>query len=200
MGLFDSLVRIFIIDLCVDTSLRLIFDPLTNEKFVLRVVEVTTLAFALIANPVTLEMITVTLGQHTIAIAFTLVPLTFKDVLIGVDHATLALRQAIDPVAVVPVPVLVEEGASAVLLVLVPVTGVLTAQLAASFILPVGTLTVALVDGPHAFVLVTILVELDAETLLAVVTPVSDVLLTCLPFLSLNSAIFRLVLLLDPVD
>ena len=58
----------------------------------------------------------------------------------------------------------------------------------------------ALVDGPHALILVPILVELDAEALLAVVTPVSNVLLTCLPLLTLDGTILRLVLLLDPVD
>ena len=58
----------------------------------------------------------------------------------------------------------------------------------------------ALVNGPHALVLVAILVELDAETFLAVVAPVADVLLTCLPLLALDSAILCLLLLLDPVD
>ena len=58
----------------------------------------------------------------------------------------------------------------------------------------------ALVNGPHALVLVAILVELDTETFLAVVAPVTDVLLTCLPLLTLDSAILCLLLLLDPVD
>ena len=162
-------------------------------------IEVTTLALALIAHPVSLKMVTVTFSEHTVAIAFALVPLSLKDVLVGVDHATLTLRQAVHPVAIVPVSILVEEGATSVLLVLIPVACVLTAQLAAALVLPVGTLTVALVNGPHALVLVAILVELDAEALLAVVPPVANVLLTGLPLLTLDSAILRLILLLDPV-
>ena len=198
---FTILLRlvVLIVDLGVHTSLRLVLDPLTNEKLVLLVIEVTTLALALIAHPVSLKMVTVTFSEHTVAIAFALVPLSLKDVLVGVDHATLTLRQAVHPVAIVPVSILVEEGATSVLLVLIPVACVLTAQLAAALVLPVGTLAVALVNGPHALVLVAILVELDAEALLAVVPPVTNVLLTGLPLLTLDSAILRLILLLDPV-
>ena len=85
------------------------------------------------------------------------------------------------------------------LLVFVPVSSVLAAQLVA-LVLPVGALAVALVDGPHALVFVTVLVELDAEALFAIIAPVTDILLTSLPLLTLNSAILLLVLLLDPVD
>ena len=200
MRLLWSLVSIFVIDFGVDASLGLILDPLTDEKFIFGVIEVTTLTFALIAHPVAFEMITVTLGQDTITITLALMPLAFKDVLVSVDHSAFALRQSIDPVAVVSVSILVEEGASAMLLVLVPVASVLTAQLAAALVLPVGTLAVALVDGPHALVLVTVLVELDAEAFFAVIAPVSDVLLGGLPLFALDSAVLGAVFLLDPVD
>jgi hypothetical protein len=56
------------------------------------------------------------------------------------------------------------------------------------------------VHGPHAFVLVVILEELDAEPLLAVVSPVSDVSAGCLPDLALDGAVFLSCLLLNPVD
>jgi hypothetical protein len=59
---------------------------------------------------------------------------------------------------------------------------------------------VALVDGPHALILIAIFVELDAEAFLAVVPPVTDVLLTGLPFFTFNRAILLFVLLLDPID
>ena len=85
------------------------------------------------------------------------------------------------------------------LLVLVPVTCVLASQLGA-FVLPVSALAMALIDGPHALVLVAILVELNAEAFLAVVAPVANVLLRGLPLLALDGAILGLVLLLDPID
>ena len=84
-------------------------------------------------------------------------------------------------------------------LVLVPVASVLTTQLVA-FILPVSSLSVALVNGPHALILIFILVELDAEAFLAVIAPITDVLLTSLPYLTLDRAILLLILLIDPVD
>ena len=146
-----------------------------------------------------LEMITVTFGEHTIAVALSLMPLALIDVLVEVDHTAFALRQPIDPVAVVTIPIFVEEGPSSVLLVLVPVTCVLTSQLV-TFVLPVGALTVALINRPHALVLVAIFVKLNAEAFLAVVAPVADILLRGLPFLALNGAVLRLVLLFHPVD
>ena len=144
-------------------------------------------------------MITVSLGEHTIAVAFSLVPLTFIDVFRRVDHTALALWQSIDPVSVVSVSILVEEGASSMLLILVPVSRVLTAQLI-PFVLPVSALAVALVHSPHALILILILVELNAEAFFAVVAPISNILLTGLPDLTLDSSILLLVLLIDPVD
>lgn len=119
-------------------------------------------------------MVAITFGQDTVAVTFPLVPLSFVDVLIRVDHAALTLWEAIDPVAVVPVAVFIEEGASTVHLVLEPVARVLTTKLAA-FIAPVCPLSVSFVNRPHAFVLITLLVVLDAEPFLAVVLPVPDV-------------------------
>ena len=85
------------------------------------------------------------------------------------------------------------------LLVLIPVTGVLSAQLRA-LIFPVSSLAMALIDGPHALILISIFVELDAEALFTVIAPIADILLTGLPLLALNSAVLLLVLLFDPVD
>ena len=84
-------------------------------------------------------------------------------------------------------------------LIFVPISRVLTTQLV-TFILPVSALAVALINGPHTLILIFILVELDAEAFLAVITPVTNVLLTGLPHLTLNCAILLLVLLVDPVD
>lgn len=92
VGLLGTLVSVFIVHFSVDTCLRLIFDPFSNEKLVLRVIEVTTLSFTLVANPVTLKMITVSLCQNAVTIAFSLVPLAFVDILVRVDHTTFSLR------------------------------------------------------------------------------------------------------------
>jgi hypothetical protein len=199
MRLFLPFISILVIDLGIDTSLGLIFDPFPDEKFVLRVIEITALTFTLIANPMSLKVITVTLCEHTITVAFALVPLAFVDIFIRVDHATFALGQSVHPVAIVPILVFVEKGTSSVFFVLIPVTGVLTAQLA-SLIFPVSTLAMALIDRPHTLVFVTILVKLDTKAFFAVIAPVADVLLRSLPFFALNCAIFGLILLFDPVN
>lgn len=189
--LLGTTISILIVHFGVNTSLRLVLNPFSNEEFVLGVVKVRTLALTLVADPVAFEMISVSLGKNTVTIALALMPLTFINVLVGVDHTTFTLRKSINPVAVVPVSVLIEEGASAVLLVLVPVTCVLSSELG-SLVFPVSTLTVALINGPHTFVLVAILVELDAEALFAVISPVSDILLTGLPLLALDGTILLL--------
>jgi hypothetical protein len=126
-------------------------------------------------------------------------PLAFVDVSIGVNHSALTLRHAVDPVAVVSVTVFEEESTSSVLLVLEPVTSILSPELAC-FVPPVCALTVFFVHGPHAFVLVAVFIELDTEALLAVISPVSDVSTGCLPDLAFDGAIFLFWLLLDPVD
>ena len=56
-----------------------------------------------------------------------------------------------------------------------------------------------LVHGPHALVFVTILVELNTESLLAVVSPVTDISARGLPDFSLDGAILLSWLLFNPV-
>jgi len=180
-----AFVGIFIVNFCVYTGLGLVHDPFTNEKLVLVVIEVTALAFTEVIDPVTFKMVAVSLCEDAIAITLALMPLAFIDVLVGVDHSALTLWEAVDPVTVVSVTVLVEESSTSVLLIFIPVTGVLTAELG-TLILPVGSLAVSLIDGPHALIFVSILVELDAEALLAVIAPVANVLLRRLPDLTLD--------------
>jgi hypothetical protein len=57
-----------------------------------------------------------------------------------------------------------------------------------------------LVHGPHAFIFVAVLVELDAEALLAIISPVTDVSAGSLPDLTLDGAILLSWLLFDPVN
>jgi hypothetical protein len=198
VGLLGSLNLLIIVHFGIDASLWLILNPLSDEELVLLVIEVTALAFTRVVDPVTFEMVAVSLRKDTVTVALALVPLTFVDVLVGVNHTAFTLGESVDPVAIVSIATLVKEGTSAVLLVFVPVTGVLSAKLV-TLVLPVGSLSVALVKGPHTFVLVSVLVELDTEAFLAVVTPVSNVLLRRLPDLALDAAVLLLLLLLHPV-
>ena len=145
-----------------------------------------------------LEVVTVSLGENTITISLALMPLAFVDVTVGVDHSALTLWHAVYPVSIVSVTVFEKEGSSTVLFVLEPIASILSSKLII-LISPVGTLSVLFVHGPHTFVLVTIFVELDSETLFAVVPPVTDVAAGCLPDLALNGAILLSRLLLDPV-
>jgi len=161
--------------------------------------KITALSFAHITHPVTFKVVTVTFCEDTVTISFSFVPLTLINILVSVNHTAFTLWQAIYPVTVVSVAIFVKESASSVLLVFIPVACVLTAQFIA-FIFPVGTLTVALVDGPHSFVLVTVCIELDSESFLAVITPIANIFLGRLPFFAFDSAIFCLVLLFDPID
>ena len=85
------------------------------------------------------------------------------------------------------------------LFIFIPVTCIFSSQFS-SFILPVSALAMALVNGPHALILVSIFVELDTEAFFAVIAPITNVLLTCLPLFALDRAVFCLILLLNPVD
>jgi len=162
------------------------------------VIEVTALTFSKVVNPVTFKVISITLCKDSITVSLTLVPLALIDVLVGIDHTTLALWKSVDPVAIVSVSILIVESSSSVLLVLVPVSGVLTTELGA-LVLPVGSLTVALVLCPHALILISILVKLNSEALLEVVSPVTDILLGGLPDLALNRTILLCLFLLHPI-
>jgi|LauGreDrversion4_2_1035121.scaffolds.fasta_scaffold159348_3 hypothetical protein len=197
---FLSLLFNFIIlDLSVDASLGLVVNPLTYEEFVLIMVKVRALPFTHVVDPVTLEMITVSLCKDSVAVAFSLVPLTFIDVFVGINHSAFSLRHSGDPVAVVSVAVLIEESAATVFLIFVPVTCILATQFA-SFIAPVSSLTMALIFLPQSFVLVAVFIELDAESVLLVLLPVADVSGSVHPLFSLDAAILLSLLLLDPVD
>jgi len=191
---------LFIVDhFGVDTCLWLVFDPLANKEFVFVVEQVGALTFALVFDPMAFEVVTVTFRQNAVAVAFALMPLAFINVLVGIDHASFTLGQSIDPVAVIAVAILVEERSSAVHLVFKPVAGVLSAQFAA-LVAPVSALAVALVHCPHAFVLVTFFVMLNAEALFAIVFPVADVPRGCLPQLAFDAAVFLSLFLFYPVN
>ena len=81
MSFLGTLVLIFIIDFSVDSSLGLIFNPLANEELVFGVIKVTSLTFTLVTDPVPFEMISISLGEYSVAVALAFVPLTFIDVL-----------------------------------------------------------------------------------------------------------------------
>jgi hypothetical protein len=183
----------------VNSNFRLIVHPLTDKELIFRVVVVRSLAFSQVINPVALEMVSVPLGEHPVAVPLALVPLTFVNILVLIDHPALSLRHTVDPVSVVSVSVFIEERASAVLAIFKPISSVLSPQFA-FFISPESTLSVSEIFFPHALVLVAVLIKLDPEALLAVILPVSDIPAGRLPGFSLDRAILLLLLLLHPVD
>jgi len=162
-------------------------------------IKVTALALALTVDPMSFKVISVPLRQNTITVALSLVPLTFVDILVRVDHPAFSLGMPVYPVSVVAVAIRIEEGAAAMSAIFIPVASILAAELS-RVISPESTLSVFLIDGPHSFIFVSVLVILDTEAFLAVVAPVSDVARGTLPLFAFDRSVFLLVLLLDPVD
>lgn len=199
VGFLRSLLSFIVIDLSVDSNLGLIFTPLSNKKLVFVMVEVTALAFTLSIDPVSFKMVTISLSQDTVTVAFTFVPLSLINVFSRVNHTAFSLRLSIHPVAIVTISVGVEEGTTTMASVFVPVTSVFTSQLS-SVLSPLSALSVLLVHSPHAFVLISILIILNSEAFLAVISPVTDVPGGVLPLLTLNGTVFLFFLLLNPVD
>ena len=200
MGLLWTSFSLFIFDLGVNTHFRLVFTPLADEQLVFVVVKVTALAFALAIDPVSFKVVAIALGEHSVTVALALMPLAFVDLFIGVNHAAFALSRPVNPVAVVAISIGVEEGAAAVTAVFVPIAGILATKLFVLVHFPVSALAMLLVNSPHAFILVSLFVVLDAEALFAVVAPVANVPLRAFPLLTLDGAIFTLGFFLDPVD
>lgn len=126
-------------------------------------------------------------------------PLAFINILIGVDHPSFSLRMSVDPVSVVSVTIRVEEGASSVAAVFVPIARILAAKF---FVVtpPESPLSMFLINSPHTFVFIAVLVVLYAESLFAVIAPVTDVSTGAFPFLSFDCAVFLFILLLNPID
>jgi hypothetical protein len=172
--LLRVLISVVVHYFSVDASLGLVFDPFADKKFVLFVIKVGALALTLIFNPMAFKMITISLCQNSIAVTLAFMPLTLVNVFVCIDHSAFALRQSVNPITIVPVSIFVEESSSAMHLVLEPVTCVLSTQLA-TFIAPKGSLTVTLVNSPHALVFVSLLIVLDSEALFAVVFPVTNI-------------------------
>jgi len=191
------LLNFIVFDFSVYTGLGLIIDPFSDEELVFIMVEIAALAFPHVVDPVALKVITVSLGQDTIAVPLALVPLAFVDVLVSIDHSALSLWHASNPVAIVSVSILIEESASAMLLVFKPVSCVFTTEFSC-LIPPIGSLAMALVSLPKSFILISILVEVNTESVFLVIFPVSDISRSVLPFLSLDASVLLSLLLLDP--
>jgi len=169
-----TLLSLLIINLRVDTNFWLIFTPLTYKELILVMIKVTALTLTLTVDPVAFKVISISFRQNTITVALSLVPLTFIDILVRVDHTPFSLGMSIDPVSVVPVIISIEEGSTSVTAVFIPVASVLAAELA-TVTSPESALSVFLINGPHSFILVSVLVILDTEAFLAVVAPVTEV-------------------------
>ena len=75
------------------------------------------------------------------------------------------------------------------LLILVPVSCVLSSKLAL-LVPPESALSVSHVFSPHALELISILVELDSESFLAVILPISNVSAALLPRFSFYASVF----------
>lgn len=119
-------------------------------------------------------MIAIALSHYAVTVSFRLVPLALIDVFVGVNHPALALGHSVNPVAIVAVPVFVEKSSTSVFFVFEPIAGILTSQLFV-FVFPISSLAMTLVNRPHALVLVTVLVVLDAKTFFAIVSPVANI-------------------------
>ena len=198
MRLLRSLFGFIVIHLSVDTNLGLIFAPLSDKEFVFVMVKVTALAFTLSIDPMSFEMISISLSQDTVTVALAFVPLAFINVFGRVNHSSFSLRLAVDPVSVVTISVRVEEGTTAVTSVFVPVAGVFTSEFT-GVASPLSALSVFLVNSPHAFVFVSVFIILNAEAFLAVVSPVSDVPGRAFPLLTFYSSVLLFLLLFHPV-
>jgi len=198
MGLLRPLLGLLIVNLGVHADLRLVLAPLSHEKLVFVMVEVTALAFSQSVDPVALKVISIPLSQDTVTVALAFVPLAFINVFGRVDHSAFTLRLAVDPISVVTISVRVEEGTAAVTSVFVPVTGVFTSEFT-RVASPLSALSVLLVNSPHAFVFVSVFIILNAEAFLAVVSPVSDVPGRAFPLLAFYSSVLLFLLLFHPV-
>jgi len=123
---------------------------------------------------VAFEVVAVALSKNAIAVALAFVPLSFVDVLIRINHSAFTLWHPCNPVSIVSISVLVEECASAMFLIFKPVSSILSTELS-RLITPVSSLTVAFISLPESLVLVAVLVELNAKTVLLVIFPVAYV-------------------------
>ena len=174
-----------VFDFGVNTGFGGIIDPLAHKDLVLLAEKVGALSFALVVDPVPLEVVPASLGEHSVATALAHVPHALVDVAVGVDHPALAVGLAVHPHAVVSVTVLVEHSPSALLGVVLPVAGVLAAELVLGVGHPEGALAVSLVATPAALVLIAVGVVLYPEAVLLVVLPVADVLVGPHPLVGL---------------
>ena len=192
-------LSLFVLYLCIDSTLRLVVHPLSNEELPLLAEVVRALSFTIVIHPVAFEMIPRTLSKHAVPVALAFMPPPLVDIAIRVDHSALAVGSATDPITVIPVSILEEEGASAVTHSFEPVSGVLSSELVLALVLPVRPLSVALTIAPHSFILISIFVNLNPETVLPVVAPVSDVAVRHLPLLALHLPVLARLPLLHPV-
>lgn len=127
-------------------------------------------------------MIPTPLGEHAVPTPLAHTPHALIDVPVGVDHSALAVRLIVEPQPIIPIAGLIEHGAPALLPILFPVARVLPPELIFAVGHPQRALAVPLILDPPALVLISILVVLDAEALLLVVSPVADVLVAANPF------------------
>jgi hypothetical protein len=65
-----TLFRIIIINFCVNTIFGLVSNPFTNKKLVFIMIEIRPLAFTEIIDPVSFEVVAVSLCHHTVTVSF----------------------------------------------------------------------------------------------------------------------------------
>ena len=126
-------------------------------------------------------------------------PLSFIDVLICINHSSITLGVPTNPESIIPISICAEKSPPSMSFIFNPISSILSLQLPPNA-LPISTLPMSLIILPHPLVLIPILVELNSKLLLLVIFPVSNVPCRSSPFLSLNSAIFILLLSFHPVD
>lgn len=170
-----------ILDFGIDSSLGSVIDPLTNKYLIFFTEEIRPLSFSFIVDPVSFEVISTSFGEYTVSTAFAHVPHTLVDVSIRVYHASLAVRLIVHPHTVVSVSTLIEHGSSTLLGIVLPVTCVLSSQFVFGVCYPISALSVTFVVTPSSFVFISIRVILNAEAILLVIAPVSDVLMRTYP-------------------
>lgn len=180
----------WVFNLWINSSFRCIIDPFTNKYLIFFTKEIWSLTFSLIIDPMTFEMISTTLGKHSISASFSHVPHTFIDISVRVYHSSLSVRKVVHPHTIIPISRFIEHSASALFWVIFPVSSVLSSEFVLGISYPICTLTMTFVLGPSSFVLISVGIILNTETFFLIVFPVTNILVRSFPFVRLFATIF----------
>lgn len=179
-----------ILDFWVNSSFWIVSNPLSYKYFISLCKKVWPLSLSHVINPVALKVIPTTFSKNTISAPLPHKPHAFINIAIGVNHSSLTMGFTVHPHAIITISWFKKHCASSFFLVILPVTCVLSSQFIFWITYPKCPLPMSFIFTPTPFILITILIILDTESIFFIIFPITNIFMRPYPLVRFLWPIF----------